>query len=78
MRRNLFRIALAALVPLVAQQMEGQSLVSTVAGTEWLFPSASLPGTQAPLGQMFAAARENANVLIADRDNHLIFRLDAS
>lgn len=78
MRRNMFRIALAAIVLLVAHQAHAQSLISTFAGTEWLFPAASLPGTQSPLGQVFAAARENTNVLIADRDNHLIFRLDAN
>ena len=78
MRRNMFRIALAALLPLAALQVHGQSLVSTVAGTEWLFPSATLPGTQAPLGQVFAAIVEGNNMLVADRDNHLIFRIDTN
>ncbi|MBL8229395.1 MAG: hypothetical protein JNL98_12985 [Bryobacterales bacterium] len=70
----MFRVLVAALVPLAA--LEAQSLIGTVAGTDWLFPAAALPGPQAPLGQVFASAIDGNSLLLADQDNHTIFRLD--
>jgi serine/threonine-protein kinase len=66
--------ALAAIGVLVLP-LRGQ-VISTVAGTDWLFPSSSLPALNAPLGPMKGAALDpQGNLYIADYGNSVVVRI---
>lgn len=55
-----------------------QSIVSTVAGTEWLFPGGGKAATSAPLGRPFNAAIDaQGNLIFADPANNMVLRVDA-
>jgi uncharacterized protein (TIGR03437 family) len=51
-------------------------VITTVAGTEWLFPSNTLPALNAPLGRIESVyADAIGNVYIADGSNNLVVRV---
>ena len=52
--------------------------ISTVAGSNWVFPMAPLPAAQAPLGQIAGVAVDQAgNYYIADPSNNLVLKVNA-
>jgi sugar lactone lactonase YvrE len=57
---------------------EGQT-ISTIAGSKYSFPTAPVPAVQAPLGKVSAAAVDKAgNYYVADPDNNLVLKVNAS
>lgn len=54
----------------------GQSIITTVAGSDFLFPLTPLPALKAPLGNLGGIAVDaSRNVYLADSGNHRIFRI---
>src|SRR5579859_7326357 len=54
-----------------------QSIITTIAGTDFLYPVQPLPALNAPLGTVSAAALDaRGNLHIADTDNALVLKLD--
>ncbi len=53
-----------------------QGVITTVAGSEWIFPTGPLPATDAPLGRIGGVAVDlDGNVLAADSDNNLVVKI---
>src|SRR6266567_5697829 len=51
-------------------------VITTVAGTDWSFPAASVAAADAPLGGVSGLAVDaNSNVYLADLDNNLVLRM---
>jgi len=62
---------------LIAGITAGQGVISTLVGTDWVFPSSSIPAINAPLGRIVGVAVDQAgNVYGGDCDNHFIFKVD--
>lgn len=60
---------------LFAFSARGQGLITTFAGTDWLFHGDGRPATDAPLGLIYGlAADPRGNVYLADSSNHMVFR----
>jgi len=56
-----------------------QYVITTVAGRDWIFPPQGGPAVNAPLGNITTMALDSAGLLyIADPQNNVIFRIDAS
>jgi uncharacterized protein (TIGR03437 family) len=54
-----------------------QGIITTIAGTDWLFPGNNKPARNAPLGRVAGATFDRAgNLLIADPDNGQVFKVD--
>src|ERR1017187_4920775 len=54
-------------------------IISTIAGSKWVFPTAPLPAVQAPLGHLFGVAVDNAgSYYVADPSNNLVLKVNAS
>lgn len=71
-----WRIAAAALTAVL---LPGQGVITTIAGTDWVFPSLSLPALEAPLGLLHAVAFDaNGDLLVLDGYNQMVFRLGTS
>jgi len=63
---------------LVAGITAGQGVISTLVGTDWVFPLSSTPALSAPLGSIRGVAVDrDGNVFGSDCDNHLIFRVNS-
>ncbi len=61
---------------LLFPQPVGAQVITTVAGTSWLFPSSSLPASSAPLGQISGVAMDTqGNLYVADPENCLILKI---
>jgi uncharacterized protein (TIGR03437 family) len=55
-----------------------QGIVTTLAGTDWVFPARSMPALSAPLGTPSGlAVAPNGDLYISDCSNLAIFRLDS-
>src|SRR5690348_6806461 len=55
-----------------------QGLITTIAGTDWIFTGSGLPGAQVPLGPVTSVAGDwKGGVFISDWDNARIFRVDS-
>ena len=69
------RAAIAVL--LLTGLLSGQSILTTVAGTEWLFPPGNIPAIGAPLSSAIHALTfdRDGSLLICDTENHMILRL---
>lgn len=64
---------------LLSLPAEAQNVITTLVGTEWLFPSGSVPALRAPLGRIQSIAVDgNGNVFCGDCDNHVIFKVDTA
>lgn len=64
---------------LYALQMFGQQVISTVAGTDWVFLDNGKPAVNAGIGHIAGIAVDSSNnTYIADPNNNLIFRVDPS
>ena len=73
----IFRVS-AAFAVCLAFPAAAQQVITTVAGTEWLFPPGQRPAAQAPVGGalwMGVAADPQGNFYIADADNHTILKV---
>lgn len=72
-----FSHRMIALLVLLALPANAQNLISTYAGTDWIFPSNIIAGRQAPLGKVRAMASDGqGNVYVADYDNNIVFQLN--
>lgn len=55
----------------------GQSVLTTFAGNDWVFPGDAKPAVNAPLGQLFGLTLDRAgNPIIVDNDNCLVARVE--
>ena len=69
--RNLCAAVWALLLPLAAQR-----IITTVAGTDVLFPSGPQSARQAPLGEVFGiSAAPDGSLYFCDRQNHVVVRM---
>src|SRR5215472_16115764 len=58
-----------------AAPLSGQ-LITTVAGTGWVFPTSSVPAVSAPLGSLRGVAVDvQGNVYAADTSNDIVVRI---
>jgi uncharacterized protein (TIGR03437 family) len=59
--------------------LQGQSVITTIAGTDYIFPSAPMPALQAPLGQLDKIVQApDGSLLVADEDNTVVVRIDST
>src|SRR2546428_2363286 len=68
-------LAAAILFPVPALP---QGIITTIAGTDWLFPGDGRPAIDAPIGGSFLlgiAVDKQGNYYIADRDNIMVFKV---
>ncbi len=76
--RNHARLALIALVSLVPPAF-AQSVITTIAGADWLFPGNGQPALNAPLGGNFlgldVTTDRNGNYYICDGDNLMVMEV---
>jgi len=62
-------------IGLSAAKLRGQ-VIETVAGTNWSFPSSSLPPLRAPLGAVVGVAIDaQGNVYAADSGNNIVVKI---
>src|ERR1017187_7453179 len=53
-----------------------QGVITTVAGTDWVFPKTSVPALTASLGQVRGIAVDiGGNVFLTDQDNSMVMRI---
>jgi len=68
--------SLALLVLLVSPLACGQGIITTVAGSTWVFRGDGGPATSAPLGYVYGVAIDAAgNVYASDQDNDLVVKV---
>src|SRR5581483_7063589 len=63
---------------LLATTAVAQSVITTIAGTDWIFPGDAKPAIQAPLGgflSMGIAVDQDGNIYIADEDNAMVMKV---
>src|SRR6185369_16310419 len=61
------------------QGASAQGIITTVAGTDWIFPASGKPARVAPLGRIKGVAFDrNGDLLIADPENAQVFRMDSA
>jgi hypothetical protein len=74
---RLFRFGLAALVFLAAPfSAYAQGIITTVAGTTWIFRGDGGPAVNAPLGSIWGVAVDSAgNVYASDSNNSLVVKI---
>ena len=64
---------------LLAASVYGQQIVTTFAGTEWVFPANGARALDTPIGPLLAAAVDPQGRLVyADGQNHVVVRLETS
>ncbi len=53
-----------------------QGFITTIAGTDWLFPQTPVPALSAPLGRVNGIGVDpNGNIFVADFSNNAVFRI---
>ena len=53
-----------------------QGVITTIAGTDWVFPQTALPALAAPLGAIQGVAVDTqGNIYVADPDNSMVMRI---
>src|SRR5260370_29678042 len=76
-----FKVLLSAsflFLPAYAGDLTGTSLLSTAAGTSWVFAADGAPAVIAPLSTItFLALDNSGGVVFADTGNHVVSRLNA-
>lgn len=73
------RFLAAACIYLLSVVAAAQGVITTLVGTDWVFPSSSGPAIDAPLGLTIEVAIDRAgNVYGSDCDNHFIFKVDTT
>jgi len=64
---------------LLAGSAFGQQIISTVAGTHWVFPNAPQAALQAPLSSVLSSTVDpQGRLVIVDGLNHIVARVDAA
>jgi uncharacterized protein (TIGR03437 family) len=78
LRLRVFRTLVVAVLSTAATAF-GQGVITTVAGTDWIFPGDGKPATQAPLfpfpGVMGIAFAANGDLLAADPGSQMVMRV---
>src|SRR5437867_2598646 len=70
------RLLTAALI--LCAPLHGQ-VITTLAGTDWIFPSGARPAVDSPLGDLRGVLVDrNGALYISDRDNHMVLRVAAN
>src|SRR6187402_2914664 len=65
------------LVLALALSVQSQQIISTYAGTEWLFPGARHPALTSPLSSSISTTVDNqGRLVIADGLNHIVARVN--
>jgi uncharacterized protein (TIGR03437 family) len=60
-------------------ELAAQAVITTIAGTDWLFPTNPMKATSAPLGQTAGAVFDaQGNVYVADADNNVVMRISVN
>src|SRR5438045_3436742 len=68
----------AGLLGLITANILSGQVITTAAGTDWIYPGVSLPGLDAPLGAVTGVATDSkGNVYVSDYDNCLVLRLSS-
>src|SRR5215471_13340302 len=74
-RRPMRKIALLT-APFLPAVLLAQGIITTVAGTDWLFPGDGRSALSAPLGVIAQIATgPDGSVYVADPDNQMVFRI---
>jgi uncharacterized protein (TIGR03437 family) len=74
--RTLSAATAAFLIPALTPAVFAQNVMTTFAGTEYVFPSISQPALRAPIGNVSGVLWEpSIGVLIADHDHHIVLRV---
>src|SRR5215813_139982 len=63
---------------LLASAALAQNVITTVAGTDWIFPGDGKPAVEAPIGGFLAmgvATDQDGNFYIADEDNAMVMKV---
>jgi len=56
-----------------------RAVITTLAGTDWIFPSGARPAVDSPLGELWGVVVDHSgNLYISDRDNHMVLRAAAN
>ncbi|MCW5981576.1 MAG: hypothetical protein KIT09_26055 [Bryobacteraceae bacterium] len=75
-------ILLSVLTCALAAQASAQAVITTFAGTDWLFPGDGRPASEAPLGGTFGGlgvtVDAQGNYYIADADNNMVMRVGSN
>ena len=59
--------------------LQGQTVITTIAGTDYIFPRAPMPALQAPLGSLDKIVQApDGSLLVADEDNTVVVRIDST
>ena len=75
-RLTIYAVAAVALALPVATGAQG--VITTVAGTDWVFPSGNRSAVNAPLGLVVGVAVDPAgNLYLTDVGNHMVFKASA-
>ena len=75
-RLTIYAVAAVALALSVATGAQG--VITTVAGTDWVFPSGNRSAVNAPLGLVVGVAVDPAgNLYLTDVGNHMVFKASA-
>jgi sugar lactone lactonase YvrE len=70
---------LLSLLVLTAVAARGQNVITTVAGSTWVFGGQGVPPTSAPLGRTTAVAVDaKGDVYASDQDNNLVVKISPS
>ena len=83
-RFNLVRlqngVALCLALSAGAGLLPAQGVITTVAGTDWIFPGATVAALQAPIGLPTGLAIDpfSGHPILLDYLNHMAFRLDSA
>ena len=76
--RRLTIYAVALVVVALPFSAGAQGVITTVAGTDWLFPSGNRPAVDAPLGPVAGVAVDpSGNLYLTDVGNHMVFKASA-
>lgn len=75
------RLKLLLLIALISGQLFAQGIITTYAGTTWVYPGlkTAIPAVNAPLGYITAVAvARNGDLIVSDPDNAVVLRMASS
>ena len=77
-RLTIYAVALVVVALALPVATGAQGVITTVAGTDWVFPSGNRPAVNAPLGLVSGVAVDSAgNLYLTDVGNHMVFKASA-
>src|SRR2546421_12003205 len=75
----MWRIAAVLLLTALHFSARAQGIITTLAGSTWVFPSDGRPALAAPLGGIKGLAVDGQNNLyVVDPDNHMVMKINPS